>query len=109
MSAPTVLAHCRRCQAPLDKTGPFCEVCSAWGSGPRHPANLADRTVYDLLDQLEAQLSIVVKALQGAQAEKDAAVVAERERCAKIAEVEWIWGEGQATAELIAARIREGK
>ena len=38
-----------------------------------------------LLDQLQEQLRIAKEALETAQAEKEAAVAAERERCAKIA------------------------
>ena len=76
-----VLVRCPRCQRPLTMTGPLCKSCAAW-------LYKAD-PIYS-------------------HAMMDAAVSAERERCAKIAD-EWAKDTYYNTAEEIAREIREGK
>ncbi len=74
----------------------------------------------EVLHHLEKNLFIIQAALEGAQEEMKQAVLAERERCAKIAEQygqtpnpNWSTPEGvcahEVTAEVIAQRIREGR
>ena len=58
----------------------------------------------EVLAQLQDQLLLIIEALQGAKNEMDTKVLAERERCAKIAEsIE------DSIAEAIAERIRSGE
>jgi hypothetical protein len=100
----SVLVKCRRCQIPLTNTGPLCESCAAW---LQHKADL----IYSqaMVDAKVEKVWIM------ARMDTDAAVAAERERCAKVAEqAQSIIGASDgssiaATCKMITAKIREGK
>lgn len=64
-----------------------------------------------LLDLLQKNLEVALESLEGAQAEMEAKILAERERCTKIAEscATTMSDCCDLTGRVIAERIRQGK